>query len=219
MSTQVVGYDALRYADSVLREDRIIQGGNVQKYIPISFTMYVIRTEEEYVLVDAGCDDLPGFQMENMIGPVEALKKIGLQPSHISKIIITHAHHDHMAGMKHFPYATVIIQKEEYKVGCGYIPDTCKVITFKDEYIIGDCIRVVRIGGHTTGSCIVEFTFLKSTYVICGDECYTAECFRKNKPTGVTCCLEKSRKFLEKYGNGTYKVLMCHDYNSNEVNF
>jgi len=44
MSTQVVGYDALRYAESVLREDRIIQGANVQKYIPISFTMYVIRT-------------------------------------------------------------------------------------------------------------------------------------------------------------------------------
>lgn len=82
--------------------------------MPISFTMYVIRTERDFVLVDAGCDDLPGFNMENMIGPVEALKRIGLKPDDISKVIITHAHQDHIAGLVHFPYSVVIIQEQVF---------------------------------------------------------------------------------------------------------
>lgn len=216
---QVVGYDAVRYAESVLRGDYVFQGGDALQYVPISFTMYVIRTERDYILVDAGCDDLPGFNMENMIGPVEALKRIGLKPDDISKIIITHAHQDHIAGLEHFPYSVVIIQEQEYKIGKRFIPSTCKIVTFKEEYIVDDCIKVVKIGGHTIGSCIVEFSFMGELYIICGDECHTSDCFRKNIPNGISFSLQKSKYFLEKYGTGEYRVLMCHDYDSNEVKF
>lgn len=212
MKEQVKRYIPVRYAESVIDEAGVIQGGDRKKKIPISFTLFIIETNLRYIMVDAGCDELAGFVMENMIGPVEGLKQNGISLEDISDIIITHAHDDHIAGVIHFPHATIYIQEEEYEYGKKFIPASCKVVTFTEECRVADCLIVKKIGGHSKGSCIVEFEMDEEAYIVCGDECYTSECFRWNIPTGTTVCLENSRAFLDKYGTGQYRVLMCHDY-------
>ena len=72
-------------------------------------------------------------------------------------------------------------------------------------------IKVIKIGGHSKGSCIVEITNDDKIYVIAGDECYLRECLTKKIPIGSSYNQKVSKDFVEKYSDNRYIVLMCHD--------
>ena len=201
----------INYGKSVLPESMIFENGAENKFRPIVFKIYLIKTENRLILVDAGCDTMPGFDMRDFIGPVKALKNIGILPEQITDLIITHAHHDHIECAKCFKNATLYIQAEEYESGKGYLAENLNIRTFDDEMQICDGIKAVKIGGHSKGSSIVEITKQDNTYIIAGDECYMRECLEKQIPTGVSHNPEKSRYFINKYGNGEYTVFLCHD--------
>ena len=74
--------------------------------------VYLIQTEGRAILVDAGCETMPDFDMKNFIGPVKALSNMGIRPEEITDLILTHAHHDHIECTKYFTKAAVYIQKE-----------------------------------------------------------------------------------------------------------
>ena len=217
MAEYVKEWIPVRYAESEMGEQGILRGGDKTKIIPISFTLYVLKTDSHCVLVDAGCDELDGFEMRNMLGPVKALENQGISTEEITDVIITHAHDDHIAGIDHFPRTRVYIQEDEYIYGQKFIPKNNEVITFKEECTVAGCLKLKKIGGHSIGSCIVEFSMDDERYIVCGDECYSSECFWKKVPTGVSVCPEKSQKFIEEYGNGDYKILMCHDFQEGVV--
>lgn len=200
----------IEYGRSFLSEKIIFTGGAEDKSRPIVFMIYLIKTQSRFILVDAGCETMPGFDMHDFIGPVKALAKIGILPTDITDVVITHAHHDHIECVNYFKKATVYIQRDEYQNGKKYFNDYTKVKIFDDEFEICDGVKVVKIGGHSKGSCIVEITADKK-YVIAGDECYMRENLKKNIPTGSTCSLQNSRDFIEKYSDKKYTVLLCHD--------
>ena len=76
---------------------------------------------------------------------------------------------------------------------------------------MADGINVIKIGGHSIGSCIVEFTKNDKKYVIAGDEAYSRECMIRKIPTGASVNAIHSRKFIEKYSDESYTVLYSHD--------
>lgn len=199
------------YAHSYLPEDQIFIRGDKSKIRPIIFQVYLIKSDGRTILVDAGCETMPGFDMKNFIGTVKALKNTGTEVSDITDVIITHAHHDHIECVKYFSKAVIHIQKEEFSVGKKYIPDSFKVNTFDDEFSVCDNVKVIKIGGHSQGSCVVEIENNGKIYVIAGDECYLRECLDKKIPTGNSYNLENSRNFIEKYSTENYVVFLCHD--------
>ena len=201
---------ALKYAQSVLSEAMCFFGGDPNKTRPISFTLYLIEEGDQKILVDAGCDTMPGFVMEHFVSPVEILARYGLSPEEITDLVITHAHHDHIEAAHYFSKATLHIQQEECAAGRSYLPPEITVRCFAQEAQISPSVRAVCIGGHAKGSSIVTVEADK-TYVICGDECYQRECLTKTIPTGSTCCMEKSRAFVETYGRPEFVALLCHD--------
>ena len=101
MMENVLSVTALKYAESTLAERYIFPGGASDKRLPISFTIYLIKTDKHMILVDAGCDTMPGFEMKNFCGPVAALKRQGIMPEDITDVIITHSHHDHIEAVCH----------------------------------------------------------------------------------------------------------------------
>lgn len=201
----------IEYGKSVLPESMIFQGGAEDKFRPIVFMIYLIKTEKQLILVDAGCETMPGFDMRDFIGPVKALEKIDIKPDDITDVIITHSHHDHIECVSRFKNAVIYIQRDEYESGKSYFKKDMNIKLFDDEMQVSDGVRAVKIGGHSKGSCIVEVTDDKKTYIISGDECYLRECLDKKIPTGTSYCPEKSREFIEKYSSGEYTVLLCHD--------
>ena len=201
----------VKYADSFLSESAIFEGGVRGKAIPIIFAFFLVKTENRVVLVDAGCDTMPGFVMNNYVMSDTALLELGVRPEDVTDIIITHADHDHIDGVHHFKNATVYIQKDEFQRGKGYLEHSHNVVTFEDSLVVADCIKVKKVGGHQKGSCVAEFEFKGEKYVIVGDECYSHYNIENKIPAASTCCKENSKRFIDTYCNGDYICLICHE--------
>lgn len=202
---------AVIYGETTLPESMVKVGGDCEKRYPIVFGLYHIRAGDRQILIDAGCDTMPGFEMRNFISPKEALKKMGVRAEEITDVVITHAHHDHIDGVRHFENATIHIQEDEYREGKAYIPEHFRVHTFQEGCVVARCVEVEKIGGHSKGSCIAKLTVRGRKVVFCGDECYLRLCLAQRIPTGTSYCPEVSRRFVETYSNPAYCTLLSHD--------
>ena len=202
---------ALKYGETVLSEHMILQGGEKGRLYPISLILYLIETEERRILVDAGCDTMPGFPLSHFCGPVAALRQYGLSPEDVTDVVLTHHHHDHAEAAKHFGHAVFRIQTDELPKCRAFLPQDARISLFEEQCELEAGITLRRVGGHTVGSSVVEIETAGLTYVICGDACYSRICLERGIPTGVTRSLAESRAFLEAYGGAGYRVLLAHD--------
>ena len=203
---------ALKYGETYIDEGMAYRGGDRTKKLPISLIIYLLETDSRKILVDAGCDTMPGFELFHFCSPVEVLGRLGIGADEITDLILTHAHHDHAEATHHYKNATVHIESGEISAARGFIPESMTLEVFSDRKIIDDCVEIIKIGGHSKGSCIVEFDYKGKKYVICGDECYVRRCLDEKIPTGASLSKEISLEFVKIYGNGQYSTLLCHDY-------
>ena len=198
---------ALKYAESTFPEWLIFEGGRKDVRLPIYFVVYLIKTGKSIILVDAGCENMDGFDMKYFTSPKNILKRLDINPKDIDHVIITHPHHDHIQATYLYKNAIIHIEKEAFEEGKKYIPDNLSVNIFEDENVLDGCVRIKKIGGHCDGSCIV----IANEYVIAGDECYSLKSIEEKIPTGAAQYPEKNIKFVEEYSKPCYKVLSCHD--------
>ena len=91
---------SFKYGESVLPENMIFIRGDKNKTRKIVFNVFLVKTEDKLILVDAGCVTMPGFEMKNFTGSVKALENKGIHPGDITDVIVTHAHHDHIFQTK-----------------------------------------------------------------------------------------------------------------------
>ena len=201
----------VKYGESVLSENLIFINGNKDIFREIVFKVYVIKTDNKVILVDAGCETMPGFVMKNFTGTLSALEDINILPKDVTDVIITHAHHDHIECVKYFKNAVIHIEKDEYESGKSYIPPAFSVNVFQNEFSVCQNIRIIKIAGHSKGSCIVEAKDCNKIYIIAGDECYLRESLIKKIPIGSSVNHVASKDFIEKYSSKEYTVLLCHD--------
>ena len=54
----------VQYANSTLRGDWVFLGEKREPELPIIFCVYLITTDSKKILVDAGCETMPGFDMK-----------------------------------------------------------------------------------------------------------------------------------------------------------
>ena len=202
---------SIKYAQSVLPESLVFDGGNKSKTIPISFAIYLVKTKGKNILVDAGCDTMPMFDMKQFYSPAFALRQVGISADEITDLIITHAHHDHIDAVRHFKNATIHICEEEYAKGQKYIPKDMTVNLFKEDFALAPSIKIVKWGGHSSGSSIVEITTNEVIHIIAGDECYTHKNITDKICTGSYYNKEKATEFVHKFSHRKYRVHTCHD--------
>ncbi len=195
-----------KYADSVFGENYIFKGGSKDRLLPISFCFYLIEYSDKKILVDTGCNECGDFVFENFIKPAQLLDNYGFKPNEITDIIITHAHHDHIACIAEYKNAVIHIQKDEYLIGKNYIPVFSEVNTFDDEYSLNDEIIIKKIGGHTKGSSVV----FAGNWIFCSDECYYKESLTEKRSIGSLYNEIINKEFLKKYGNDNYFPLLFH---------
>ncbi len=197
---------AVKYAESFFGENHILNGGRSDVLLPIDFTLFLFEEADRRILVDAGCDTMPGWDMRYFESPSVILERAGIPCDSITDVIITHHHHDHIDGVRHFPKAVFHIQESEYPLGKNYFNKDAKISTFIDGCELCGGIKVIKIGGHSVGSCIVEFPFGKKTGVISGDEIYY-KC-RLDEAKGKDA--DKCSPFVRKYSDEKYEVFVMH---------
>ena len=192
------------YAYGAMGMDWIVAGGDPAIRVPIDFCFFLLDDGNQKVLVDAGCDGMEGFCLRDRISPVEALRRHGVEPEEIGHIIITHGHHDHIEGIRYFPNAHIYIQKDELARSGQYILPTHTVTSFDETLEPFPGVRVIMIGGHSIGSCILEV----GDTVLCGDECYGHYNIENRVPTPKCRCPERSLYFIQTYAHR--KCILFH---------
>ncbi|MBQ7386766.1 MAG: MBL fold metallo-hydrolase [Clostridia bacterium] len=197
----------------------VFSGGDESVSLLIALRLFLIEADGRLIAVDAGCDTMPGFTVSENIGPARAIADAGYSPLDVTDLILTHSHHDHTECASLFKNATVYINTDEYESAKKYIPDEMKVVTFDEAFDLTPAVRILRIGGHTAGSSVVEVEAGEITYVLAGDECYSSECILCGIPTGISYNKERSAEFIKKYSHEKYRVLVTHDEHIDEVEY
>ena len=202
---------AFQYGKTEINEAMAFAGGNEEIKIPISLLFFLIESGNRKILVDTGCDTMPGFPLYEFCSPVKILEEYGVNRDEITDIILTHAHHDHTDGTHYYKNANVYIQSQEAKMADNYIPNKDKLHIFENEVCVGTNITARCIGGHSVGSCVVEIKTDKTVYALCGDECYLPKNIEQKIPTASSYDKQKSKKFIEEYSKAKYTPILFHD--------
>jgi len=169
-------------ADSVGERDMNVFPGADQEAIsryvpsgkcPSAIMVFLIITESEKVLIDAGLGATSGERASRLF---DGLKEIGVGPEDITLILLTHMHGDHIGGLvrngeKAFPSARVLSSRIEHdfwldeksperfpdrKAGFEMARNVLGLygsasLTFEFDTVVTPGIRAVDISGHTPG--------------------------------------------------------------------
>ncbi|CTQ50213.1 N-acyl homoserine lactonase family protein [Jannaschia donghaensis] len=198
---------AIRYADRTarIRADSFIFDDDHAAPHPMDYFMWLLRREEEVILVDTGYDGPEGNRRDRpiLIDPRDALKPYGLTADDITTVIVTHLHYDHAGGLHLFPNATLHIQASEMAYATG--PCMCHAVLrmpFTGDHIceavkrlhsgrvvfadgdaqVAEGVTVHRIGGHSKGLQAVRVRTQAGWLCLASDAAHFYENFLTGQP-------------------------------------
>ena len=213
-------------------------GRNVGKSIEFSSTCWLIKHGSEWLLWDAGVPEaahndprgwstLPKLIVYHLDKTLtDQLAEIGLKPSDIASVAISHTHGDHIGNVRLFPNSTILMQQAEYSwihspngpndnvnqlmalarelLGT---PKNLQLID-GDTDVYGDgSVTLVSTPGHTPGHQSLLVHLKNSGFIILsGDVVHSEENFEKNTVPSLNtntaesiASMEKIRQMIEMY--------------------
>ncbi|TWS98319.1 N-acyl homoserine lactonase family protein [Reyranella sp. CPCC 100927] len=162
-------------------QSRWSPGVNVGKPIELSDNCYLIRHGNEWLLWDTGYpDSVAAGPVTTPVGTatraktlVAQLAEVGVKPSDIRFVAVSHTHGDHVGNVDLFEQSTLLIQKAEFD--WAFAPD--KRPPFKadrplrklegDLDVFGDgSVVVIATPGHTPGHQSLLVHLAKTGWVV-----------------------------------------------------
>ena len=213
-------------------------GENVGRSIEFSSTCWLIKHKSEWLLWDTGVPEaalndprgwstLPKLIVYHLDKALtDQLSEIGLKPSDISRVAISHTHGDHIGNVSLFANSTIVMQRAEYSwINSGEGPNdnvnqlmalarkllgTPKNLELidGDTDVFGDgSVTLVSTPGHTPGSQSLLVHLKNSGFIILsGDVVHLEENFEKNRVPSLNtdkaesiASMEKIRRMIAAY--------------------
>jgi N-acyl homoserine lactone hydrolase len=137
------------------------------------------------------------------------LGALGIKPSDVKKLILTHFHTDHAGGLVHFPSSEILVSEEEYRMAksfsgalIGYLPqhwpswfaptpipfEKASLGSFKHTYPVttaGD-VMVISTPGHTAAHISVLVKHEDCYYFLAGDTTYSEQTLLRRQVDGIS---------------------------------
>jgi N-acyl homoserine lactone hydrolase len=228
---------------------------------PLPIYAWAIEHPEGVIVIDTGetaRTAIPGYfprwhpyfrlalrmwvNADDEIGP--QLERIGIRPSDVRWVVMTHLHTDHAGGLAHFPDAEILVSRAEYKAASGvsgrvngYLPNrwpewfSPRLVDLESDPLgpfpasraltsAGD-VLIVPTPGHSKGhmSVILDEGDGSSIF-FAGDTSYTEELMLRGAVDGVSPDVKAAAATLERireYASGSRVVyLPSHDPRSTE---
>ena len=145
-------------------------GVNVGKTMDFVDNCYLIRHATGWLLWDTGVTDaiaaMPNGQapadprMTHWKRPktlASQLEQLGVKPSDITFLAVSHTHPDHIGNVELFPQAMLLVQKSEYEwpnpLGVGRFKPEHPVTKLEGDHdVFGDgSVMIIATPGHTPG--------------------------------------------------------------------
>lgn len=152
---------------------------------------FVVVTENDIILFDTG---LGYFNKEGILQLHDNLMKLGIDPSSVTKVFMSHLHKDHAGGISYihpvyqerfisFPYAKYYIQKREYDLAvsgqsASYLAEQVQILEdysgvvwlTDDEGVIDNLIHYKLTAGHSQFHQVAWMKESDITFFYGGDE-------------------------------------------------
>jgi glyoxylase-like metal-dependent hydrolase (beta-lactamase superfamily II) len=168
---------------------------------------FLIQTDNHNILVDAGTGPDWATRYAPWVSPEVLLSKVGIKPSDIDTIIISHPHFDHVDGLNYFKDATLYMQRAAYRFTTEDAPESSfirttgfprkqdavllheKVWDGKLRLLDGNTeifpgIKTIKVDGHFPGLQIIVVQTGAKPVVLASDAVHQYVSLEKNIPMG-----------------------------------
>ena len=183
---------ALRYAHRDLDSSEVFLGDHAHLPMGMDYFIWAITNGSRTVIVDLGFTEPVGTARGRTFlrHPADSLAEIGVDPSTVEDVVVTHFHYDHTGHHALFPQARFVIQEREMAFYTGrFAPEPAfrrsvheedisafvrlnyqQRIRFVDgEQELAPGIRVHHVGGHTAGMQVVSVATERGRAVLASD--------------------------------------------------
>jgi N-acyl homoserine lactone hydrolase len=191
-----------------LERSGLFFGERSAERVSIPIACYLATTTNGAILFDTGVspravpgllrrDPMARFDPSDLL--VHRLESIGLEPSDVDVVVLSHLHYDHAGGAELFPKAELVVQKEEYAtalypppfLGSFYYRKNFDLPSHRWRYLDGDAelcpgVTALRTDGHTPGhqSLLLELP-QTGPVILAADSCYWQEHIDAERVPGV----------------------------------
>ena len=144
----------------------------------LDYFFWVLRGAEETILVDTGFHPDAGARRgrTTLIEPAEAMRRLGVEPATVSRVLLTHLHYDHTGNLAVLPGAQLLVPAVELDfwtspmgsrgqfAGSAEEADLERVRAAEEAgrvrrlaggEEIAPGVHAVHVGGHTPGQMVV----------------------------------------------------------------
>ncbi len=153
------------------------QYGEPDAALGMDYFFWLVRSPDYTAVIDCGFNATSGPRRGRtmLVPPAEALARLGVDPTTVDLLILTHGHYDHIGNLDVFPDTPVLIARREYEFWTGPPVDHAQResseaadlellraarkqdrVTFVDGSArLPGGIEVLEVGGHTPGQLVV----------------------------------------------------------------
>ena len=196
---------ALKVVIATSSLDIVIQGLDVRMDVlsPGISTIALIRGDDN-VLVDTG-----HFGTRRYV--LDYLKRLGLSPSDIDRVILTHSHWDHALNLGLFTDATVVINSKELTharsvtgddlatpLSVGMMLERMRIQSTTGDQDLSHNISVIETPGHSPGHQAVLVRTEAGSALFTGDAMSTMRSYLRGVPDFVTATEEVGRRSISR---------------------
>jgi len=197
---------AIKYAERMgTRGEMFVFGYPPDAPLQMDYYVWAIRNSERTVVIDVGYGREEGERRGRTLlrCPTDGLRLIGIDPTLVEDVIITHMHYDHAGNLALFPKARFHVQDEALAFATGrgmahrhlhhafLVDDVVKMVRLvyegrvvfhagEDEIAPG--ITVHKIPGHAAGLQSVRVHTQRGWVLLASDAAHYYESFLKERP-------------------------------------
>src|SRR6202051_4457585 len=195
-------------------------GGNVGKSMDLVDNCYLIKHSQGWLLWDTGLADAVSAMPEGQ-RPADhraihwrrpktlagQLQQLGVKPSDIKYVAVSHSHPDHIGNVAMFPQSMLLVQKAEYEwpaqLGPRFKPELPVTKLEGDHDVFGDgSVIIVATPGHTPGHQSLLVKLLKSgALLLSGDAVHFKENWDNRRVPEFNSNEEQSRASMQRMAN------------------
>jgi glyoxylase-like metal-dependent hydrolase (beta-lactamase superfamily II) len=207
---------AVRYGTRTTRRSETFLNhhvyGEPDSELPMDYFFWVVRDGERTVVVDCGFGAGAGARRRRtmLVDPVEALRGLGIEPETVDRLVVTHAHYDHVGNLDRFPAAEIVLARRELEFWTGPYagrlqfahstePDELgllakaaadgRVRLVEDTLDLAPGFELVVVGGHTPGQLVAQVATDGGAVVLAADALHLYEELERDRPFFVVADL------------------------------